>query len=317
MQDARDAYYTAKYSPQLGVQGFYDTLLSHTQNMSVYPDSYNIMDTFLRGLTKDMCSEMLKNGLTPEANTVEDFVTEGKAIEDAMKTLDHYNRQIAVPISKPSAHYTTNPKDRNEPQPKRIRVTFIKKSDVRAHKGPSYDKPRVFLSTKQSPCLNFASKPFTPKRQTQPNEKDRDKLNSGPGKQEDLCYKCSKPGHFAKDHFPGGKLHLRVAHTEVQDNLEDKNIEDHESSSSRTEPDNGGQNDPNSDDEEVVEVDVYDNDRYERDSDTERVFAARDQDEAKKDKEEELILSQSQTKDEAPMPHFCKVKLRAEKTARY
>ena len=47
----------------------------------------NIMDTFLCGLPK----EMLKNGLTPEANTVEDFISEGKALEATMKTMDHYN----------------------------------------------------------------------------------------------------------------------------------------------------------------------------------------------------------------------------------
>ena len=55
--------------------------------MSVYPDAYNIMDTFLHGLPK----EMLENRLTPEANTVEDFISEGKALEAAMKTMDHYN----------------------------------------------------------------------------------------------------------------------------------------------------------------------------------------------------------------------------------
>jgi len=60
MQEARDAYCTARYNPQYGVQGFYDTLMSHAQHMSVYPDSYNPMDTFLRGLPESMRAEMLK-----------------------------------------------------------------------------------------------------------------------------------------------------------------------------------------------------------------------------------------------------------------
>ena len=51
----------------------------------------NIMDTFLCGLPKEMRMKMLKNGLTPEANTVEDFISEGKALEATMKTMDHYN----------------------------------------------------------------------------------------------------------------------------------------------------------------------------------------------------------------------------------
>jgi hypothetical protein len=87
MQEARDVYYTAHYSAQLGVQGFYDILCDHAQNMSVYPNTYNLMDTFLHGLPKEMWSEVLKNGLMPEANTIEDFVADGKVIEDAMKTM--------------------------------------------------------------------------------------------------------------------------------------------------------------------------------------------------------------------------------------
>ena len=92
MQDARDAYATAEYSSQLGIQGFYDTLIDHAQNMSVYPDAYDIMDTFLRGLPEEMRTKLLENGLTPEANTVEDFVSEGKALEAAMKTVDYYDQ---------------------------------------------------------------------------------------------------------------------------------------------------------------------------------------------------------------------------------
>ena len=45
MQDACDAYTSTKYLPQLGIQGFYDTLIDHAQNMSVYLNAYNIMDT--------------------------------------------------------------------------------------------------------------------------------------------------------------------------------------------------------------------------------------------------------------------------------
>jgi hypothetical protein len=53
--------------------------------MSVYPDAYNIMDTFLIGIPSKMRIEMLRNGLTPEANTVKDFVAEAKALEAAAK----------------------------------------------------------------------------------------------------------------------------------------------------------------------------------------------------------------------------------------
>ena len=53
--------------------------------MSVYPNAYNIMDTFLCGLPKAMQTKMLSEGLTPESNTIKDFIAEGKALEAAQK----------------------------------------------------------------------------------------------------------------------------------------------------------------------------------------------------------------------------------------
>jgi hypothetical protein len=38
-----------KYSAALGVQGFYDVLLEHVQNMAIYPDSYTILEEFMGG----------------------------------------------------------------------------------------------------------------------------------------------------------------------------------------------------------------------------------------------------------------------------
>jgi hypothetical protein len=131
MQEARDAYYTARYSTQLGVQGFYDTLCNHAQNMLVYPNAYNLMDTFLDGLPKEMRSEILKNGLTPEANTIEDFIVEGKVIEDAMKTMDHYNKQVSLPVARVSTTAALNTRDQTKNSPKRAGVTFVRKSDMR------------------------------------------------------------------------------------------------------------------------------------------------------------------------------------------
>ena len=40
------------------------------------------MDMFLHGVLETMCMEMFKNGLTPEANMVDNFVAEGKVIEE-------------------------------------------------------------------------------------------------------------------------------------------------------------------------------------------------------------------------------------------
>ena len=107
MQEACDAFAMARYTPQYGVQGFYDTLIDQAQNMSVYPDAYSIMNTFLWGLPWEMHTEMLKNGLSPESNTVEDFVAAGKALEAATKTVDHYDHHHHT------VHATTKPNPSN------------------------------------------------------------------------------------------------------------------------------------------------------------------------------------------------------------
>jgi hypothetical protein len=79
--------------------------------MSAYPNTYNLMDTFLHGLPKEMWSEMLKNRLMPKANTIEDFVAEGKVIEDTMKTMDHYNKQVNLSVAWVSTMVVLNPRD--------------------------------------------------------------------------------------------------------------------------------------------------------------------------------------------------------------
>ena len=50
MQDARENFRKVKYTPTLGVPGFYDALLEHAQDMAVYPDSYIILEEFMAGL---------------------------------------------------------------------------------------------------------------------------------------------------------------------------------------------------------------------------------------------------------------------------
>jgi hypothetical protein len=47
MQDAHATFFAARYTESKGIQGFYDTLVDHAQNMAVYPDAYQIIKTFL------------------------------------------------------------------------------------------------------------------------------------------------------------------------------------------------------------------------------------------------------------------------------
>jgi len=56
MQDTRESFRKVRYTVTLGVQGFYDALLEHAQNMAIYPDSYTILEEFMSGLLQAMLS---------------------------------------------------------------------------------------------------------------------------------------------------------------------------------------------------------------------------------------------------------------------
>ena len=97
MQDAREGFRKAKYSSSLGVQTFYDILMDFAQNMAVYPDEYSIIEVFLDGIPKDMRTELIRiKGLSPEVNSLEDFVAFAKEYETRTKTDDYYNRRSSV-----------------------------------------------------------------------------------------------------------------------------------------------------------------------------------------------------------------------------
>ncbi|KAG6904843.1 hypothetical protein DXG01_006758 [Tephrocybe rancida] len=91
MQDTCEVFRNAAYIAEDGVQGYYDSLLNHAQNMAVYPDEYTIHKKFLDGIPSNMLIALIHNGgLSPEVNTVEDFVSEAKAYETSLKMATHY-----------------------------------------------------------------------------------------------------------------------------------------------------------------------------------------------------------------------------------
>ncbi len=85
MQDAREGFRRVRYSATTGVQSFYDALLDHAHNMSVYPDNYSILEQFLTGLPMPIVNRILKEGYFPEIHTVEEFILKAKSIENYEK----------------------------------------------------------------------------------------------------------------------------------------------------------------------------------------------------------------------------------------
>ncbi|KAG6894576.1 hypothetical protein C0993_011201, partial [Termitomyces sp. T159_Od127] len=80
MQEAHEAFRTAVYDAQMGIQTFYDDLVGHAQNMAVYPDEFTIRETFLDRIPAEMHRTLIRNdNLSPEVNTVTKFLASCRA----------------------------------------------------------------------------------------------------------------------------------------------------------------------------------------------------------------------------------------------
>ena len=54
MQDTQKGFLNAMYSAATGIQGYYNILMDHAQNMVIQPDEYQVMDRFLHGIPEDI-----------------------------------------------------------------------------------------------------------------------------------------------------------------------------------------------------------------------------------------------------------------------
>ena len=93
MQDVCKEFLSVSYNTTTSIQGYYDILIDHAQNMVIYPDDYQIMERFLNGIPDDIQEKVFDCGLSPEVNTIDDLVACAKAIEITKKTTVHYHKR--------------------------------------------------------------------------------------------------------------------------------------------------------------------------------------------------------------------------------
>ena len=99
MQDMCKEFLSTLYDTATGIQGYYDILIDHAQNMVIYPDDYQIIEHFLNGIPDDIQEKVFDCSLSPEVNTIDDLVTCAKAIEIMKKTMMHYCKRTPTTAS--------------------------------------------------------------------------------------------------------------------------------------------------------------------------------------------------------------------------
>ncbi len=107
--------------------------------MAVYPDEYTILDVYLRGIPSSIFTELLTTiGLSPEINSLEEFVAYAKEVEQRTKT-EAYYRQLRMPRSEMNA---TKGQDKtgNKVAPAKPRETTANKSPFKRYNTPYTNK---------------------------------------------------------------------------------------------------------------------------------------------------------------------------------
>ncbi|KAG6898963.1 hypothetical protein C0995_007599 [Termitomyces sp. Mi166 len=251
MQEAHEAFRTAVYDMQMGVQTFYNKLVGHAQNMAVYPDEFTIQETFLDGIPAEMHHVLIcDNNLSPEVNTVTKFLAYAIQYEQSACTATHYDQR--------SSHHA-----QGHHQPVKCRLSTGQKLG----QGPTGDAP----VTKENQYALRAGQPG-------PRGVWDGLPRSNPPKVS--LPKVAFGGNAG--HKPTPEAQVRAAHTTAANSDAESNAEENQEELVNDKEVPPEVEEPEVDDDaesvhierdKYVTVDVYDNEYYARDDNEEHLFA--------------------------------------------
>ncbi|KAF5378849.1 hypothetical protein D9615_006884 [Tricholomella constricta] len=253
MQDARNDFNAVTYSASKGIQ---ERIIGHSwRNFSKH--------------FRAICGS--DDGLSPEINTAQEFLAVGLAHQATQKTADYFERNVTAQRIQPSQMRKpdggrVNAPHNNFNRPRRVYGAVnekpYSKPAYQDQPGRGEQKPHI-----KKPAVKTGDRP----RYDQ--TKNHDHHNHPPG---EVCFNCGKLEHFAKDCKQPKKQRafLRAARTAAPDVASEADDED----TSPEDPDgrDNGRPDTEADNEdegdEFVDMEVYENEYYARDDETERMF---------------------------------------------
>ena len=141
MQDACKEFLNVTYNATMDIQGYYDILMDHTQNMVILPNEYQVMERFLQGIPEDIRDKIFECGLSPKVNTIDDLVACAKAIEISKKTAARYQKKVSFEM-----HVHTK-------VPSRPKTREEKRDDSTSHHSHQFNTRTV---QGEPPCYDMA-----------------------------------------------------------------------------------------------------------------------------------------------------------------
>ena len=175
--------------------------------MAVYPDSYTILEEFLRAIPAHMRSKcFLDHGMSPEVNSLEDFVSITKEIEQNEKTEAYYKSQY-------SCHSVNTTTSSDDILATEITAVATRKSGLLK----ATQQTDVGSSTQAEPPTS--TRTSNPSHPQAGDRRPESSTQEAKVPQKGNCFNCGKPGHYAhqckEPQKREQKVHVRAAHSTV------------------------------------------------------------------------------------------------------